>query len=50
MNPLDVQEILDSEPAPRRPIPPKPDAATFLAAADALGFQPPYAAIRRLSR
>mgnify|MGYP003502933488 CR=1 FL=1 len=50
MNPIDVIAILDSTPAPRRPIPAKPDAATFLRACDSLGFQPPYSAVRRLSR
>ena len=50
MNPIDVSAILDSSPAPRRPIPAKPDAVAFLAAAEHFGFQPPYAAIRRLSR
>ena len=50
MNPDIVQAILDSTPAPRRPIPAKPDVAAFLRACDSLGFQPPYSAIRRLSR
>ena len=50
MNPDKVQEILDSTPAPRRPIPAKPDQSAFLRACDALGYQPPYSAVRRLSR
>lgn len=44
MNPVDVERILAE--CEKRPVPPKPDAAALLSAAEHFGVQVPYRFIR----